>query len=171
MAQLYWLLNDKSCAPFTQTCWTSRNKDSCVCAMGQDNQSLRDFTPFFVKGYICPCVPQTGWDTRGYIWGSLSSDFPTTNKSPETKPRCTGVHPLLSLVTFCYQLCLGMIYPSILVQCSLSKKNPFNSSFVILTRIWPYGTLVNRKSRYKHHFLTDCTSSSTLFTDYLIIIC
>lgn len=129
--------------------------------------------PLFCEGvylYMCP-TDRVGHKGLQSISGSLSSDFPTTNKSPETKPRCTGVYPLLSLVTFCYQLCLGMIYPSILVQCSLSKKNPFNSSFVIFTRIWPYGTLVSRKSRYKHHFLTDCTSSSMLFTDYLIIIC
>lgn len=137
----------------TQTSWTSGNKGSCASAMGQD-KAWENLTPFCAGLYVNTC-PLTGRAKQGVIKHSnqpLSSDFPTKNKSLRAKPRSSGVYPSLSLITFSYQLCLGLMCPSTVVQCSLSEEKPFWLGFCSIYRDLTLWNLYEQKEQIQTLF-------------------
>lgn len=132
--------------------------DSPAGATGQ-GKAWETLTPFCAGVYVNTCPT----DREGQVSQPLSSDFPTKNRSPRTKPRSTGVYHLFSflqpLVTSCvWGWCVPLLWFDLVCQ----RKSPFNSGFVPFTRIWPYGTFMDRNSRYKHYFLLERTSSNML---------
>lgn len=95
--------------------------------MGQD-KAWETLTPFCDGVYVNTCPTDREGEVRGYEASRSAPSHWFSNKEEISKDQTQkhwGISSSLTLITFSYQLCLGLMCPSTVVQCSLSEGKPF----------------------------------------------